>query len=312
MLLDPLERIAVSSVGWVEPGKLWVLNTDTGRAHIEELERARYLSLRQGNHRYFSAAHQYEEDKFAVTVHHFDNPGMVLARCRIEGNDARFEGMPAVWEHVPRHYTRTSRSNREINYSLVIVDPVIGATSQILKWFDGYDKMYQSVLGATEIPGRPYVLIAVQRSSTIILHDPAAKRKVGEISLADRGGNPGLYFRRTANELWADDYDTLLKLDSQDWAVIAKRRLQLGVPDTTGLTAESRQFIGDFTFTSDESFCCVARPFSGDVIALDPTNMKTVAIAKLGRQPMQVAALRDGTVYARDWMSGDLLKGQLK
>jgi hypothetical protein len=129
---------------------------------------------------------------------------------------------------------------------------------------------------------------------------------VGKLSLADRGGNPALRFRRGANELWADDYDTLLRIEPGDWRVRNRRLLQ------GGWTTGSRQFIGEYAFNNDETLCAVARPFSGDVVALNTTNFRITHACNLGRQPLLVALLSDGTVWARDWKSGDVLRGALR
>jgi hypothetical protein len=79
-----------------------------------------------------------------------------------------------------------------------------------------------------------------------------------------------------------------------------------------GASAGCRQFIGAYSFTQDESLCAVARPFSGDVIALNMKKFKITHACNLGRQPLHVAVLEDGTVYGRDWKTGTLLQGHLK
>jgi hypothetical protein len=56
----------------------------------------------------------------------------------------------------------------------------------------------------------------------------------------------------------------------------------------------------------------VARPFSADVVGVDVATLKITQSAKLGRQPLELVALPDGEVIARDWKTGDLLRGRLK
>ena len=55
----------------------------------------------------------------------------------------------------------------------------------------------------------------------------------------------------------------------------------------------------------------MARPFSGDVVGIDTATLKVKCTAKLGRQPLEVAALGRGAIVARDWKTGDFLRGQL-
>ena len=56
----------------------------------------------------------------------------------------------------------------------------------------------------------------------------------------------------------------------------------------------------------------VARPFSGDVVGIDAATLKIRRSAKLGREPLELAALPGGEVVARDWKTGDVLHGKLK
>ena len=72
------------------------------------------------------------------------------------------------------------------------------------------------------------------------------------------------------------------------------------------------QFTGDYSFNRDETLCAVARPFSGDVVALDTEQFRITHYSKLGKQPLEVCLLSDGTVYSRDWKTGNFLKGKLK
>lgn len=117
-------------------------------------------------------------------------------------------------------------------------------------------------------------------------------------------GNPELFFRRRAAELWAADYDTLIKLESTLWRVVRSRKLQKAASGTA-------QFIGEFSFDANETLCAVARPFSGDIVGIDPDTMRTKYRAKVGSQPIEVALLRDRRVFARDWQTGSLLAGKL-
>ena len=58
--------------------------------------------------------------------------------------------------------------------------------------------------------------------------------------------------------------------------------------------------------------CVVARPFSGDVVVLDPTDLNTRFKCEIGHEPLEAVVLRDGGVVARDWQTGRLLRGQLE
>ena len=72
------------------------------------------------------------------------------------------------------------------------------------------------------------------------------------------------------------------------------------------------QFIGDFAFDADETVCAVARPFSGDVVGLEPSSMKGRWIAHMGHHTLEVAALSGHRIIARDWKTGETLRGELE
>ena len=306
MLIDPEERTIVSSLGWADGGALWVLDVETGQTRTERLGDAKNLVIYAGQSSHFAVWHRYDDSHVAITVHNFSRPHVVLGRCDVSGDDSRIEGPAEVWAMVPRYYTAYLVQRWWSDYALITIDPAEGADLQTFEWFDNsYDHGYQAITEVTEVPGSGLVIISLVRDSSPILFDPKARKKVGELSLSDRYGSAGLYFRQTADELWADDYDTLLKIQPQSWQVLEERRLQEAPFD-------SRMFIGDFVFNADETICGVARPHSGDVIGLDPATFEIRYRAELGREPLEVAVLMDGRVFARDWHSGDLLEGAFR
>jgi hypothetical protein len=59
-------------------------------------------------------------------------------------------------------------------------------------------------------------------------------------------------------------------------------------------SSEQSRPSGGFSFAPDAPLCVVARPFSGDVVAVDTSTLRIKGMAKLGQEPVHVAALRDG------------------
>jgi hypothetical protein len=308
MLTNTSENLVISSLGWVDGGGLWTFRVDEQRPRRVTLGHAKYLTLHAGTDDHFSVVHHDEGSRVEITVHHFHDLGAPLGRAVVAAEGSTVSGPPSVWSHVRTNYTAFYKGSSWSDYALVRVDPITAKVSlQQFDWYnDEYDKGYQGIVGVTEIPGDSLLLIAVQRDSRLVLYDPAAQAKRGLIELAARGGNPSLFFRLRARELWAVDYDTILKLDPSSWRVLASRRLQAG--DSQGTT----QFIGNAWFNRGETMCVVARPFSGDVIVVDPDNLKTRFRCQTGQQPLQAVALADGQVVARDWKTGELLQGQLR
>ena len=305
MLADPRERTLVSSLGWVDRGSLWTLDPATGRSGTHKLGDAEFLSLVACTDDRFAVVHHHGGARLEITAHAFAEPAVALARCIVEGWERRLEGDLHAWSGLPRHFVGFLRHPAWSAYALV---RIAGSevSLQTFDWYDDrYDKGYQGIVGVTEVPGEDLVLVSVQRDSHPVLHDPVAGRKVGEIALAGHYGNPRLYFRKRARELWADDYDSLVVLEPGSWRILRQARIQ----DAAERTA---QFIGHYAFDADERICAVARPFSGDVLGLDPATLATASRAETGGQPLDVAVLRDGRVFTREWKTGELRQAQLR
>lgn len=225
----------------------------------------------------------------------------------VERGSFRLVGDLSAWEFLPKFYVAYVTRPAWSDFTLIRIDVVRQSIDvQTFDWYnEDYDKGYQGIVGVTEVPGQDLVIVSVQRDSQPVLYDWNARRKVGAITLGGRAGNPRLYFRRIAHELWADDYDTILKMDPEGWRLIASRTLQQASGDV-------RQFIGQFAFDARETICVVARPFSGDVIGLDPKTLRTRYQCNTGGQPLEAGVVGGARVYARDWKSGVLLKGILR
>ncbi len=307
MISDLQESVLLSSMGWVDGGSVWSLDTSTGAEKRFRLSDAKYLSLHPGKHGHFSVLHHFEGSQIEITAHRFSAPSQVVAQVTVKCSSFEFTGDSTVWNFLPISYVAYFKQAAWSDFALIRVDshrPSVQVHG--FEWYDDrYDKGYQGIVGVTEIPGNDLLIVSIQRDSRPVLYDPEGHRKVGEIELAGCNGNPRLRFRRTVNELWADDYDTILKINPATWRVERSRRLQ-------GAALGSRQFIGEFNFDSTEAICAVARPFSGDVVGLTPSNLRVRYHCRTGGQPLEVAALRDKRVYARDWKSGNLLQGTLR
>lgn len=306
MLISDDRRTVISALGWADEGALWVYREGRGAGRSAKLGSAKHFSLHRGQDDHVAIAHHSDDGSVAITVHRFPDIETILARVGVQSGNVEWSGPAEVWQSVPRHYTAHVKTPWWDDFALITIDaPNRSAALQTFPWFDGntYDKGYHGIVGVAEIPGSDHVLISVQRSSTLIVHDPVAREKAGEVKLAGRAGNPELHFRRNG-ELWATDYDTLLRLDPATWRILDSRRLQ-------GVLMGTRQFIGTFAMDADERLCLVARPFSSDVVAIDTTSFRTVSACKTGGQPLEAVLRADERVLARDWKTGSMLSGRL-
>ena len=303
MLIDPLGRFVISSLGWIDKGSLWILDTSNNEVKTQQLSKANYLTLHAGTGASFAVQHHFDDGNTQITVHTFDNPANILASCKFNLECCEVYGDCANWSNVPKHYVANIKESENTDFVLLSIQENGKATANRFDWFDDtYDKMYQGIIGVTAIPESDQILVSVQRSSKVVICNLNGKKN-GEFELAKSYGNPRLQFRKTGSELWADDYDKLLVLETGTWRILLSRRLQDAAKDTA-------QFIGEYCFTTDGNYCCVSRPFSGDVLILDPVTLKTRYQARLGSQPLEAVMMSDRRVFARDWQSGALLHGK--
>ena len=112
-------------------------------------------------------------------------------------------------------------------------------------------------------------------------------------------------FRCDGEELWASDYDTLLKVGTSAWEIIDKIRLQ--GPSQT----KTMQFIGGFNLSSDEKHCIVARPFSNDVVLMDCKGFKKIKEVKCKGEPINSVITKDLRYIVQDWKTGHIGYGSI-
>jgi hypothetical protein len=301
MICNPERTTVLSSLGWVDGDAIWAFDVRTGRPRtIPQNTGARYTSLHASGTERFVAVHHFDGSRFLASVSLFSAPEITVSTAAYEQSRTSLSGNAAAWEGLPQLYVAYLAGGWN-DHVLVIID---GGHLHIqrLEWYDStYDKDHQAVVNVLALPDPRYAVISVQRSSVLVVHDLATGKAHQTISLGSQHGNPRLALK--GHELWATDYDALVVVDTRSWRVVRRKRLQKA-------SAGTGEFIGDVSFSPDGT-CCVARPFQGDVVAFG-NRLEIVAAAKLGRQPQEAMALADGEVVARDWKSGDLLRGRME
>jgi len=307
MIRDTNGKYLISSLGWVDKGSIWVFENQTESVRIVPLSDATYLTLHRGKQNLFSVGHHSEKDRFQITVHSATNPGEVISQVFIDGGRFSFHGDLNVWTKVPKAYVTYISHSGIKNFWLILIEQNRQDIQfQQFEWYDdSFDKGYQGIVDVAEVPDSELLLVTVQRDSNPILYDPSKQCVFRKLDLVGNHGNPKAYFLNTRSEVWMNDYDTIVKLSVPDFLVVAAKKLQ---ESKDGMS----QFIGNFTFDANERLCVVARPFSGDVIALNVDSLKTRYYCEIGSQPLDAFMLEDGRVIARDWHTGDLLTGKMK
>jgi hypothetical protein len=63
------------------------------------------------------------------------------------------------------------------------------------------------------------MVFGIQRSSRLVVISPEHSGTAHQVGLGGRHGNAVPHVRHTAPEVWAVDYDTLVRLDRRTWQV---------------------------------------------------------------------------------------------
>lgn len=310
VILNSDRTQAVSTLGWVDKGSLWMTSVDEESPRTVVLSDANYLSVFAGEKDHFAVVHHWDGGRLEISAHAYSNPQAVISRLSlreaISGIPSRVEilreGDLRVWDDLPGAFTGYAFGE----YRLILTRHPGEEDVQTLSWFDdSYDKAYQGIVGVAEVPDSSLLIIAIQRDSHPVLYDPESQKAVRKLNLADRGGNPEFQLLAAAHEFWTADYDAIVKLDGRTLKVKGIQMVQAAHQGT-------RQFIGNFCFDSGQDLCFIARPFSGDAVILDANSMTEMSRIMLGRQPLDIAVLADRKLVARDWKTGDFLFHKLE
>lgn len=307
MFISPDTRLIISHLGWVDKSAIWTYDVVTDKINLVPLGNAKYLTLYSCKDKnQFAVFHHSDGALIRLTIHSYDKPAKPLCTIEHMGEKTTVQGDFEVLQNAPRYYVSFYDPGYNADFHLISMDLTQGEIrAERFEWYDNsYDKMYQSIVGVIELDSGN-LIVSIQRDSQPVLYDPKTKTVIRKLSLAGGNGNPKFRFARQRREIWADDYDTIIKFDSNTLAPKASKRLQMAA---TGMA----QFIGDWTFNSDESLCLVSRPFCGNVVAISTDDLKTRYVANTGMQPIQSVFISNSEIIGRDWKTGALLKGSLQ
>src|ERR1700680_1331725 len=220
MIVNTAGTQSIAMMVCVDGGKLWSYGTGDQQFQQVYLSDAKWLSLIRGANDYFALIHQYEDRSARLTAHSCQNIAETISSIELNVEDIRFEalsksavseiaGETSVWSFLPKSYIIRAFTEP---YLLLVDWNRADAQIQPLPWYkESYDTMYQGLLEAIDIPGSSLVSISVQRDSEPVLYDPTKRQIIRKLRLGDGRGNPQLFFRSKEPELWATDYDTLVR-----------------------------------------------------------------------------------------------------
>jgi hypothetical protein len=261
-----------------------------------------------GKH-HFAVVHQAEPGgEVEVTLRSAADPEAVLATGRFVDTWI-FEGEPKLWGRVPEYIITKQKDGNSALLRIeddAEVDPLEG---------------FESAHTVVAVPNSRLVVVGGAGSYTV--YDPVAMRAIRHYQLA--GGNQLPFMRfRNDEELWLNDVDTMLKIETKQFEVIDAAGSDIGETEgpSEGQTEgpsegpiEGPKELGGFgrwTFAAGNELCVVTRPNVGDVLVLDAVSMLPVARGVLSRGlPLEAVLIGRNTIVATD-VEGKPLRTRLR
>jgi len=207
-----------------------------------------------------------------------------------------FEGAPQVWANVPEYII--TRQKDGTNGLLRIEDD---AETDPL---EGIETVHQ----VAQVPGSR--LVVLSGPGTYTVYDPVATRSIRHFELAGKNEVPNLRFRNE-EELWINDLDTMLKVETRQFEVADAAGSDVEAADGGEPSREHGSF-GRWTFAAANELCVVTRPTVGDVLVLDVVSMLPVARGIFRRgTPLEAMLVGRNSIVAVD-ADGNRLGTRLK
>jgi len=97
MITNRAGSVAISSLGWIDHGSLWVLSAGSAEIEHVPISEARFLQLFSGGDNLFAVQHSWGNDwekvnHIELTIHSFSHPGTALSRIVLATDRETFEG----------------------------------------------------------------------------------------------------------------------------------------------------------------------------------------------------------------------------
>jgi len=296
MFLDPATATVFDSTGIGKGSGIWSWDT--------KARRQRWISLPGGGP---ARVWQHGDglmrvrDADGISIRACAEPDVELSRLWTVDGDWRYSGDSALWIEPLPLLVKGKRNHTD----LIIVDgPAQTVTRHELNWFfeGDYDFGYQGPTECLAMPAVGVILVAVARSSTLVALDIHTGQKLDEIQLSGRGGAGNLK-RLSDTTFAATNYDVLCLVDATRGLIQTSDVLQPPKPPNTA------QFIGSYDWGR---VLAVARPFSRDVLKLDPKTFEVLGRGRVLRQPFDVCMTSESQFLTRSWKTGAVSLGAFK
>lgn len=308
MILDRTQQFIVTSIGTADEGAFLLRDLIADRTSRHIVCQGGYLRVfAVDGDRFLVAARPGAMDEIQLSVRRFAEPDVVLWSLNSSRRGHEFFGDPDAARGIRRHHLvmlkRSGAEDRPEHLILSVTPAAMKVTLGQMWWYDAdhYDMGYQGPIDVMEMPDSDRVLVSVQRSSTLIVHDLSSGVAVDRIELGNRNGNPSLNL--IDGQIWTVDYDTFVRVSIKPPRAVRSVLVQ---PADGGMG----QWAADPFVCSKRRRAFVPRPYSGDIAVVDPDAGAIEGFVRVRGKPLSCVVTSTGRVIARAWRTGEWLEGE--
>ena len=287
-------------------GCLEVLDATTERTKSVPVQSQAWRThIHRGSDNHFVAVHMISPSAIQIAVHCFVTLASAEGWLDIIDGRVHFGGSPEVWQFAPKLYVMSWGSYSVLNCDLIAVRPDREAVTPVpILWFDdSYDKGYEALACAYSVPKSDLVFMEMGRADPVLLKTDGAF--VQKLTLAGRYGGSAPEFVLNANQALVTNYDTLVKVSTEDWSVQHHLKVQPEVKTLIhGQPQAMRHFAGCPRLSLDQRQCVVPRPAAGDLLIIDVERFEVAAKVQTGDDPIEACFLEGSKLLVRFWKSG--------
>lgn len=264
--------------------------------------------LIQGEGGWFALTNAFHKSaQIEIRALRFDDPSAVCARTAWPQGEP--SGDARAWRHLPRYWLASTNAGRPSMCAMRVDE--FGALHPIpLDWPVGDEGENAPQLLRCDLSTGD-IVVGKYRSNEIVFCDAeTGAMKEGVVLAGNAYSVRDIQFHQPSQTMWVMGYDMLFRFDQKTRKLERSKEVQPPTPYEFDPREKLRSWAGDFVLQPERKRVCIARPFEGDVIAVDWERLAPVAVAKTGGKPAYLAAFGD-LIIARDWRTGETLRATL-
>jgi hypothetical protein len=289
-----------------EADGIWCLNAPFDGAPVVTPQPGGDGVLVQGEGGWFAVSNApWKPGQIDILALRFDD--LCTVRAKTSWPSGETTGDASAWRHLPRYWMASVAPGSSCAMRL---DENGGLRPVLLDWPVG-DEGQESPMLLRRDPSNGDIVVGKYSSNEVLFCDAdTGVPKQGVMLEGNARSVRDIQLDQPSQTMWVLGYDMLFRFAQKTRKLERSAQVQPPTPYESGVREKVRSWVGDFVVQPEQKRVCIARPFAGDVVAVDWETLAPVAVAKTGGEPAYLAAFGD-LIVARDWRTGETLRATL-